>query len=1024
VAGIIEKSVKALIGDFYEGHANRDYHKMAAARDCLEEMLMMGEAAHADFMDYFNDLFSGRTAFNTLLNVNDYPLESVIRELFQNAFDCDYDTDDIKVAVNFKDNFTVSISYNEVGFTLEQFMFYLSFGRNSGNLSREGRFGVGAKSVFMNVEWLSMRSNNYSFCITNNHGMLKITDINLKHPIFKGTEIVIKVDSEQHRKIKENFINLTAKKGAYINIVELCFALNRKKILNSKYPDRISDHRTFNIAVMQNGKLLDFYKIHNHMNDVAGINVIRFKQGGKSIVDFICHEKDGFAYLIPFAVAVSKRGDLVRLLTDKYNYFSTYELTGLMKSTGNSLVKEKLSAFFVSVPNRYITSFRTGIRHDSEFEVMNYMEEGLKEIISRYGRFFVLELQKNPDDSGFYHLRPESYAFEFIKNFILTGNLREKLKKEFLRGISVRFPGEKTPVHYSQLQKTAYFNSVNNVLKSKHLDGSAYEELIAVKLRGMNDKLSELNDKVLYAGYEWAGEAGEGGKVYAYEFYKDGNRMEINSANNPAGTDYDLYSGFMSITTHILDKALGGNLLLDGEQLVKMFSLLDEMYGDNYRVALREFRFYITLAEEDYIIEASRMKVSNIAVLMDCFQAHRRLFLTYQDYSETVKLALNIFAEGKETIDFLRKVKAQGGEITLQPDLNHNYRFSIYETQFVIPSEMSNADLLEIIGDVNILIKYGVLNGKHFNFDYYKSKYSFEPHKVSEILRSEKLTAEHIAELFRVIYVCDLKMDRIALLDKNDRIIDIIDHNSEISGEKRAETEKYVVLREDYTKEEFADIIEFIITGEVGNLLGKGYMRTSAAKTVIPDQLPFYMKMMPTINHDEFQYLRGVTRDITGNGPKNSARNFYAKDINFKLFGYGGVCSFCRFETDALNGFSVKDFEVKIMRGDNEESFRFSLYLCANDAILCDSWIIDDLRIGGMSPFLWMEEITLAKVIPPEFLFCSLAYREQVTYCMPKTEEECESHASMSAVRKNSDIILTPLMAAKWVEENIKSLEN
>jgi hypothetical protein len=904
-------------------------------------------------------------------------------------------------------------------------MFYLSFGRNTKNaVSSEGRFGVGAKSVFMNVEWLSMRSNNFSFCITNNDGALKITDINLRRPIFKGTEMVIKVSAEQHRRIKENFVNLTTRKSDYINLVEICFAFNRKKILNNRASQEINDKRTFNIAVMHNGKLIEFYKVFNHTNKAVDVNVVRFTQGGKSVVDFVCYEEDGFVYLIPFAVAVAKRTDLIVLLSEKYNYFSTYELTGLMQDENSKFAMEKLSAFFISVPNRHITSFRTGIRPDREGEVISHVEDSLKRIIDDYRRFFVLELVQNPDDGGLYYLRPESYAFEFIKNFILTSSLAHGLKKDFLDAISLRYSREETPVSYGELRKNAFASIVREVHKEDHLDGSAYDDLILEKLDKMNENLPDIGDKVFYAGYEWTGELdGDGGTVYAYEFHKDGNIMTISSEDNPAGTDYDLFEGFMSLLERLLENVLGDNKISDEEQFKKMLVMLGDVYVDDFRMALKDKKLLITQSNEESLVDLSLIMINNIANLMSTLHRHRQLFLTYSDYSETVKLMLSTFAGGKGQAEFLRAVREQGGEVALTRDPDGGFCFTLYEIQYPIPDEMTVPELLDISGDLGVLIKHGILKGRPFGFPYEASRYNFEPKKIADILANDNMPAEMVVELLGGISFCDLKIERLALLGEKDAIIDIIDYKHGLSAEdaeKCNHAQKFIVLRDDGTKEEFADLIELIILGEVKDLMRKRYLGAKAAKIVIPDQLPFGMKPAPSLGKEEFNYLREVVRSIDENG--YNARNFYAKDINSKLFGYGGYCSFCRFETDGINGFSVNDFEAQLMHGKNEKLFNFALYLCVNDAAFCDSWVIDDLTIGGKSPFVWLEEVAKADSIAPALLQATLTYREQITHDISKTEDNWDS--VMLTSRKTAAIVLTPLMAANWVEKNTDLLNN
>ncbi|MCL2696785.1 MAG: hypothetical protein FWE74_01735 [Oscillospiraceae bacterium] len=1013
------RTVTELCGDFYEGHAAGDSEKMSSTLVALDELLMTGEAAHLEFIEYFNELFSGRSAYNTLIGVKDYPVESVIRELLQNAFDCDYEQEDIKIGINFKDNHTISISYNEVGFILEQFMFYLSFGRNTKNAaSSEGRFGVGAKSVFMNVEWLTMRSNNFSFSITNTDNQLRINDINLRRPIFKGTEIVIKVSAEQHRRIKDNFVSLTGRKGDYINLVELCFAFNRKKILHNKLSQEINDKRTFNIAVMHNGKLIDFYKIFNHFNKAVEVNVVRFTQGGKSVVDFICHEDEGFVCLIPFAVAVSKRTDLVGLLSDRYNYFSTYELTGLMQDENSTFAAERLSAFFISVPNQLITSFRTGIRPEKEGEVIARVEDSLSKIIAEYARFFVLELVPNPDGGGLHHLRPESYAFEFIKNFILTCNIAKGHKKDFLRAISVRYSREEVPQHYTELQKNAFYSRADGIAKEEHLDGSAYDELILEKLDRMNENLSGINGRILYAGYEWAGELpGDAGKVYAYEFHRDGQVITISSENNPSGTDYDLHDGFMRMTSRIMENALGSDKVISDEKFINLLLLLDEVYGEDYKIALRDGKIVVIEAGEEFPADASAMRIANIANVMGCLHKHRNTFLTYQDYSETVKFMLHRFGGDKSIADFLRAVIEQDGEVVIRRGEDGSYCFALYETEYAIPDEMPACELLEIIDDIGVLIKYGVLANRHFGFEYSESRYSFESKKIADTLSSDILPAEMVTELFAGIFITDLKTEKIALLGESDAIIDIIDYKDGFEpedAEKCKKAQKFIVMRDDVSKEEFADLIELIITGENKELMRRRYLGAKAAKIIIPDQLAFFMKPLSAINKSEFKFLRETVRSIKENN--YTARNFYAKDINSKLFGYGGNCSLCRFETDGINGFEVREFEAGLMHGGHEKHFGFALYLCANDAMICDSWVIDDLSAGGKSPFAWLEEVAKADSITPELLSGTITYREQYTHDIAKTDGE--SFKPLMSAPKTTNIILSPLMAANWVEMN------
>ena len=95
------KSVFDLIGDFYQAHLNGNIEAKNAALVQIEENAAKNKTADKDFADYYNDVFTGRTGFNAKLSLADYPKESIIRELFQNALGCRYLTGDIKILADF-----------------------------------------------------------------------------------------------------------------------------------------------------------------------------------------------------------------------------------------------------------------------------------------------------------------------------------------------------------------------------------------------------------------------------------------------------------------------------------------------------------------------------------------------------------------------------------------------------------------------------------------------------------------------------------------------------------------------------------------------------------------------------------------------------------------------------------------------------------------------------------------------------------------------------------------------------------
>jgi hypothetical protein len=1040
MAAFVEKSVQGLIGDFYQAHAAGDQAAMDVPLEILKRKIFENSLDSQPFIEYYNDMFSGRTSFNALISVKDYPFESIFRELLQNTFDCYYDTADVKLMVNFKENNEISLAYNEIGFTMEHFLYYLAFGRNKIDKYKEGRFGVGAKSVFMNVQWLTMRSNRFSFKIENRNDTLEITELDLlRKDLKRGTEITIKVSTEQYERIKENYLTLVDKKGDFINLVELCFAFNRKKVMNIQEADVEEKDRTFNIAVMEKDKVVTLYKIAYVQKDGADnrMRTIRFLQNNKSVADFICHEKDGFCYLIPFAVTAAKRQSIVRVFMQKYNYFSTYELTGLLKAPNDeAIIDEKLSAFFISVPNEYITMYRTGIKADSELIVAEKVEQGLKDLIESYGEYFVLDAFELPGIENRYGLRPKSYAFEFIKNFVMSSKLARNLKTNFQESISIQFPGEKKPATYAEIKEAAYLQSIDGVTESDHNSGTAYNTHIVGERDNMLAQLSGKGDKTLYLAYEWESQDEKKGREFYYEFIRKAKTYIVESRVKPGLPDYNLYTNFKSVVGLMLNKYVGeGNFIEDEDALESVFSFFDQAFNEDYKVNMRYYQLYVTRGDEQHTVDISKVKIGNLKNAMETLMTRRHRFDTSQAYNETTKMILNVFTQGKDTITFLREIKAQGGQITLALDINKKYRFSAYGNQFLIPGRTTNAQMLEIVGDIGALISAGMLNGRKFDFPITQGKYSFDANVIAELLKSEDVTVDDVNDVLPRLFVSDLKTERIALLGAGDKILDIIDVDSPIPENHAANTVRLIVLTENYSKAEFADIIEQLILGENKGLISASFVRNVEPNIVLPDQMPFYNRPIPEVTRAEFDYLRSEIRRLkkqdedeaaakgeTKKSVRKPYRNFFAKDVNCKLFGYGGCCPVCGIEIATINSFAVKEFLVELVSTEDgrekERVFKFALYMCANDSNAAGGWVIEDVSIGGMSPFLWVNEITAADVIVPEFLHCSIRMTTRVTYEVPADDSVASRGKAFATPQTAMDFVLSPLMAAKWVEDN------
>lgn len=265
-------------------------------------------------------------------------------------------------------------------------------------------------------------------------------------------------------------------------------------------------------------------------------------------------------------------------------------------------------------------------------------------------------------------------------------------------------------------------------------------------------------------------------------------------------------------------------------------------------------------------------------------------------------------------------------------------------------------------------------------------------------------------------------MDKIALIDANNKLMKIVGIENPLDPADREKTDKFVILRDGMTKPQYASFVEFLLTDCNKNRLFSLYSGTEEPNIVLSDQLPYYYKPVPTMTRREFDFLRGEVRKIAKYEKSNGKayRNYFARDVNAKLYGYGGVCPFCGYSTGVLNSFEVKRFAIGIMNGEKEQKFSFSLYLCHNDASAAAGWIFDDVSIGGMSPFVWLEEIAQTDVIPPEFMYCRVKYRKQVTYdiCEPDKNGITTTENVYDGVTETLDFVLSPMMAAKWYEDN------
>ena len=101
-------------------------------------------------------------------------------------------------------------------------------------------------------------------------------------------------------------------------------------------------------------------------------------------------------------------------------------------------------------------------------------------------------------------------------------------------------------------------------------------------------------------------------------------------------------------------------------------------------------------------------------------------------------------------------------------------------------------------------------------------------------------SAVAVEAMLRKIFVCDLGIDKIALLDANNRLMKIVGMDAPIAKADAEKTARYIILRDSLSKAKYAGYVEFLLTGENNNLLHNLYSGTEDPNLVLIDQMPYY----------------------------------------------------------------------------------------------------------------------------------------------------------------------------------------
>ncbi|MCL2071908.1 MAG: hypothetical protein FWH07_06725, partial [Oscillospiraceae bacterium] len=161
--------------------------------------------------------------------------------------------------------------------------------------------------------------------------------------------------------------------------------------------------------------------------------------------------------------------------------------------------------------------------------------------------------------------------------------------------------------------------------------------------------------------------------------------------------------------SRLFEKYVGGDSFVEDENALEaVFASLDDTFDNNYGVNMRYYQLYITNGanpEERYVVNISKVKVGNLKDAMETLGKRRDRFDNDEVYNATAKMLLYVFTQGKDTIAFLKEVKAQGGQVELSLETDEKPRFSVYGSRFLIPGRTTSTQMLDITGDMDLLIK-------------------------------------------------------------------------------------------------------------------------------------------------------------------------------------------------------------------------------------------------------------------------------------------------------------------------------
>ncbi|MDR0820986.1 MAG: hypothetical protein LBN40_00775 [Oscillospiraceae bacterium] len=920
-------TVQKLLGDFFESNAQNNRERMASTLKELEVNLERSKDVRESFAGYFAEIYSGRSFYNTMINVEDYPIESVVRELFQNAFDCQYAESDYKLAVTFKDNGYISFAYNERGFSLEQFIYYMSFGRNvSDNPNREGHFGVGAKSVFMNVQELTMRSNIFRFNIKNRDGMLEVTDISVDRPLFLGTEVTFQVPPEVYARIHDNFLTMDSKKGDFLNMPEVVFAFLKKKIPDDKAQTEEIKGRTLNIAIVTGEELNMVYTVANHVEDDH--TFIRFFKNREPVADFISHEKDGMSVIFPYRI-IDKAAEGV--VSAKNNLFATYELTGLI-TRGDD--EGKVPAW-VSLPTRFINVCRAGIRQGQEKAAADQIRVIMTEFIKANKWLLILNIVEANSPDGGLRFEPEFEAFSYIHKAVFGSPWKGSPCDAFMSYLTLKFPDTK-PVPYAEIRVDACLKDEGKISYDEHESGEAQKEYIDRALEKLKARLPDITQSSFYVSYSYD-DFIVSKRVFLYEFRHGGHVWRVTSEST-GDEDFELYNGFRKMSTRLTSRFVKNAKVPDETSLETILTLYDKLYTDKYEIDYQLLRFYLTGGGETEMIDVTGIAINSLKAATDSLRDRQARFTGDDAFYNSVARMTKEFARGKTFTKFISDVREQG----VAADYDERRKaFNIFGIPIPLSDDIPCNIVWEILPEKNRANAFSMFKGRELGLDLEACPYTFDLGDLGGVITNPASVIEKTA-------FADFGFEKYALLDADGKVIEIVNGDAQ----QIPTCETLVLLTNEHTKRGFCGMLELVAFGEKNGAVSKTVFAAKGLNHGVPKQPVF-----TTVPADKLTELSKTAVRLYDGDDAMAAVYAFATASDSRYPGYGTTCPVSGAKLGSVQHFTISGFDVLLPFGNKERSFSIALYMCQTIAEETAAWYPIGLTIGGKDPFVWLEQV-------------------------------------------------------------------